>query len=366
MAHSIFSSIISVIAVQREWEPMMRDDGRTQQMRGNARGGAHRNAAEIGKGAQPLLCLSEAEVADLLEPRALLAGLAVGFRALADGEVQSPARPEITVPGRGFSLAMPAWMPGMNVTVKTVNVFDGNLALGLPNHLALITLFDPATGMPVCVMDGTCITGMRTAAAAVLSVDVLARKDARIVTLIGAGVQGREHLRLLPLVRDFAEIRIASLHLEDAEALARRDPRAYAVSDVANAVQGSDVVCLATHAPAPVIAADWLRPGTHVSSVGYAPPSGELPVELLQQARLFVESSEAFLAPPVGCAELAAISPDAGTMLGEVLTGRKAGRQHAAEITVYKAMGIAMEDMVAAHLAYEQARAGKCGSTVMV
>jgi ornithine cyclodeaminase/thiomorpholine-carboxylate dehydrogenase len=353
-----------VVATQKDREAKMTDDGKRLQRRGHPRGGPHRNAAEIGKGAQPLLCLSEAEVADLLEPRALLDGLAAGFRALADGKVQSPARPEITVPGRGFSLAMTAWMPGMHVTVKTVNVFDGNLALDLPNHLALITLFDPRTGMPVCVMDGTCITGMRTAAAAVLSVDLLARKDARIVTLIGAGVQGREHLRLLPLVRDFAEIRIASLHPEDAEALARRDPRAHAVRDVAAAVQGSDVVCLATHAAAPVIAADWLRPGTHVSSIGYAPPSGELPLDVLQRARLFVESSEAFLAPPVGCAELAATSPDAGTMLGDVLTGRKAGRRHDDEITVYKAMGIALEDMVAAHLVHERARRDHRGSIV--
>lgn len=344
-------------------------------------------AARISKGARPLLILSEAEVRDLLDPVALLDALADGFRALAGGRVQAPPRPEIVVPAKGFSLAMPAWTPGMHVCVKVVNVFEGNLALGLPNHLALITLFDSATGLPVCVMDGTYITGLRTAAAAILSVRALARPEAKVATLVGAGVQGREHLRLLPLVRDLTEIHIASLHEADAEDLAACDPRARKVDarkvgahkidarrgdDLEAAVRQSDIVCLATHAYEPVIDAAWLRPGTHVTSVGYAPPRGELPPELLREvkqgrARLFVETMDAFEAPPVGCAELASLSAaDAVTLgevlLGDVLPGRNAGRRDAAEITLYKAMGIAMEDMVAADLVYRRALQQGIGS----
>lgn len=326
-------------------------------------------AAVIAKGQQPLLILSEAEVAALIDPADLLTALADGFRALARGAVQAPARPQITVPGRGFSLAMPAWSEGMPLSVKVVNVFEGNLDRDLPNHLALVTLFDAATGMPRCVMDGTYITGLRTAASAVLSVRELARPEAQVVTLVGAGVQGREHLRLLPLVRDFAEIRIASLHRADAEALAAQDPRARVADDLETAIRGSDVVCLATHSYEAVIGADWLRPGTHVSSVGYAPPRGEVPATLLQrvragEVRLFVETGDAFAAPPVGCAELAGLSPDHGTTLGDMLSGKAPGRRNATEITFYKAMGTAMEDMVAADLAYRQALARNIGSWV--
>src|SRR6185295_4778847 len=119
---------------------------------------------------------------------------------------QSPARTELSVPGKGFSLAMPSWRPGLQLTVKIVNVFDGNLDIDLPNHLALINLFDPDTGATSCVMDGTYITGIRTAASAVLSARMLSRSGSRIATVIGAGVQGREHVRLLPLIRDFEHI----------------------------------------------------------------------------------------------------------------------------------------------------------------
>jgi alanine dehydrogenase len=126
-------------------------------------------AFEINKGKQSVLILSEAAVAELLDSRELLGELEKSFGALARGEVQCPPRPEITVPGKGFSLTMAAWQPGMLICVKAVNVFEGNLALVLPNHLAIINLFDPDTGVVRCVMDATCITGTRTAAAAVLS-----------------------------------------------------------------------------------------------------------------------------------------------------------------------------------------------------
>lgn len=317
---------------------------------------AGRAAAEIRKGELAVIGLSEAQVAALLEPAALLDALAEGFRRLALGEMQTPPRPEVRVPGKGFSLAMAAWCPGMNIAVKVVNVFEGNLSLDLPSHLAVITLFDPETGAPLCVMDGTHITAMRTSASAVLSVRMLARPDARIATVVGAGVQGREHLRLLPLAGRFDELRIASLRFSDAERLARLCPKARAVADIEAAVRTSDVVCLATHAAAPVIEPGWVRPGTHVTSVGYCPPSGELPPDLARDHRLFVEASDAFEAPPIGCAELCGLPADLGVRLGDVLLGKAAGRERADQITVYKAMGIAMEDLVAADLVYRRAR----------
>ncbi len=313
-------------------------------------------AFEIKKGTRQVMTLSEAEVEKYLDLQELLNGLEDGFRGLELGEIQSPPRSKLSVAGKGFSLAMPAWRSGMQITVKIVNVFDGNLDIDLPNHLALINLFDPNTGATSCVMDGTYITGIRTAASAVLSARMLCRSESRIATVIGAGVQGREHLRLLPLIRDFERINICSLRFEDAQKLATRSEVARATTDVEAAVRESDIVCLAAHSPTPVIKPDWVKLGAHVSSVGYCPPNGELPKDLAREHHLFVETLDAFQPTPVGCGELAGLDASTGTTLGAVALGRKPGRLSDVEITVYKAMGVAMEDMVAANLAYQSAK----------
>ncbi|MFF5261238.1 ornithine cyclodeaminase family protein [Actinomadura viridis] len=312
-------------------------------------------AFQITKGPREVMTLSEREVEDNLDLGELLDGLEDGFRRLELGEVQSPPRPEVTVPSKGFSLAMSAWAPGMQICVKVVNVFDANLEIGVPNHLAMINLFDPETGATTCVMDGTYITGIRTAASAVLSARLLGRGDARVATIIGAGVQAREHLRLLPMIRELDHVNVCSLHWEDARRLADENEIARARADIEAAVRESDIVCLATHSASPVIDPEWLKPGTHVSSVGYFPPDGELPRELAIRHRLFVESPEAFEAPPIGCGELSGVDPATATTLGAVIAGRRPGRADDTEITVYKAMGIGMEDMVAANLAYRRA-----------
>jgi ornithine cyclodeaminase/alanine dehydrogenase-like protein (mu-crystallin family) len=326
--------------------------------------GAAKAAFEITKGARQVMTLSEADVERYLDLRELLDSLEDGFRGLELAEYQSPPRPQVTVPGKGFSLAMPAWRPGMPIGVKVVNVFDGNLEVGLPNHLAMIMLFEQDTGATCCVMDGTYITGIRTAASAVLSARMLGRGEARVATVIGAGVQGREHLRLLPLIRDFERLNVCSLNVDEAERLAACHPLARARQDVEAAVRESDIVCLATHSATPVIQAEWLKAGTHVSSVGYYPPAGELPIALAREHRLFVETLDAFAPTPVGCAELAGINRDRATTLGIVALGRAPGRQNESEITVYKAMGIAMEDLVAANLAYQRAKLEQGGGVM--
>jgi ornithine cyclodeaminase/alanine dehydrogenase-like protein (mu-crystallin family) len=322
-------------------------------------------AFEISKGPQRVMTLSESDVERCLDPRELLDGLEDGFRGLELGDVQSPARPVLSVPGKGFCLAMPAWRPGMQLTIKIVNVFDDNLAIDLPNHLALINLFDPDTGAASCVMDGTYITGIRTAASAVLSARMLSRPGSRVATVIGAGVQGREHLRLLPLIRELDRINVCSLRFEDAQKLAAQSAIARAAADIEAAVRESDIVCLATHSPEPVIEPKWVKPGAHVSSVGYYPPNGELPTGLAKTHRLFVETLDAFQPAPVGCGELAGMDSSTGTTLGTVALGRTPGRVSETEITVYKAMGIAMEDMVAANLVYQRARRDGVGGVMV-
>jgi ornithine cyclodeaminase/thiomorpholine-carboxylate dehydrogenase len=297
-----------------------------------------------------VLILNREEVEALLDLDDLLAGLKRGFQQLADGEVAAPHRNALTTPD-GFLLGMPGRIDG-HMTVKVVTVYEQHD----PSHLATIGLYDPRTGACRAFMDGTYITAIRTSAAAAVATDILARRDARTLALIGAGVQGEHHLRTFPLVRDFEEIRISSLYPEDAHRLAALHPRAHAVDDPAAAVRGADVVALATHSPHPVIDPEWIAPGTHVSSVGYHPPDGELPRTLLDKASLFVETLEAFEPPPVGCAELD--TPREATVIA------RGERQNEHEITVYKAMGHVMEDIVAAELVYARARETGRGTAI--
>jgi ornithine cyclodeaminase/thiomorpholine-carboxylate dehydrogenase len=313
-----------------------------------------------------ILLLGEADVRRLLDLEALLGALADEFMALSRGQVVAPLRSEVAVPDAGLLLAMPAYRSGRKIAVKLVSVFHGNEALGIPSHQALICLFDPATGTPLALMDGASITAMRTAGVAALSTWLLARDTARVLAIVGAGVQGRAHLTMLPRVRDFAEVRIASLRLAHAEQLAAADPRACAVASVADAVRGADVVCLCTNSGAPVIELDWLAPGAHVTSVGYRPPGGELHRRVIEAGRLFVETRLSFAPPPAGCAELVGLDRSRGMELGEVLLGTAPGRQSAAEITVYKAMGHACEDMAAASLVYERALREAVGQVVEI
>lgn len=313
-----------------------------------------------------ILLLNETEVQRLLDPDALLEQLSESFRALSSGLVDAPKRIGVSVPDTGFLLAMPAYQQGREITVKLVSIFHDNQQRGIPTHQALICLFDYETGTPVSLMDGTSITALRTAGAAALATRLLARTDTRVLAIIGAGVQGHAHLRMLPHVRPFSEIRIASRHLAHAQQLTAIDARARAVETVEEAVRGADVVCLCTDAGQPMISLDWLALGTHVNSVGYAPPGGELDPKVIMQGRLFVETRQAFEPPPAGCAELAGMNPDLGTEIGEVLLDRLPGRQSPDELTVYKAMGHACEDLAAASLVYHYAKQKGVGRTVIL
>jgi ornithine cyclodeaminase/alanine dehydrogenase-like protein (mu-crystallin family) len=302
-----------------------------------------------------VLSLDAAEVERLLDAESLFAALAEAFKALSSGDVSVPPRISAEVPDAGFLAAMPGYVPGMAIAVKLVSVFPRNHDRGLPSHQALIALFDPDTGTPLCVMDGTYITAFRTAAAAALSAKLLAREDATVLAIIGAGVQGAAHLRLLPQIRRFSATRVASRDHELARRLAAEQPGARAVESFEKAVRGADVVCLCTHSGEPVVRADWLKGGVHVTSVGYSPPRGELDPQIADRGSLFVEGRVAFNPPPAGCGELTGIDPDTATEIGEVLLGRRPGRRSEDEITVYKSMGHAVEDAAAASIVYQAA-----------
>src|SRR5690242_2018660 len=292
-----------------------------------------------------MLVLSRGDVERCLDPGALLDAVSQGLQALSAGGIDAPPRSGVQVPA-GALLTMAGARSGGPIVVKHVGVFPGNAELQLETHQATICVFDATTGRCLAVMDGEHITALRTAAAAALAVRALARRDARTLAIVGSGVQARAHLRMLALVRDFAEVRIVARDPHAAERLG---------GTPADAPGDADVVCLVTSAPDPVLRAGDVAPGAHVSSVGYNPPRGELDPELARTGRLFVETRGAFAPPPAGAGELAGLDPSAATELGEVLAGRAPGRRDAAEITVYKAMGHVAEDAAAAELAYRAA-----------
>ena len=299
-----------------------------------------------------MLVLTRNEVETLLDPHELLAEIEAGFRALSEGQINVPPRNQAIAP-KGILVGMPAYMPGRHMSVKLVTVFHENKTV--PAHQATITLFNSDTGTPVAFMDGEHVTAMRTAAGAILSAKQLARKESRLLAIVGAGVLGHAHLKMIGTLTGIEEIWIASKDFLQAQALAARDSRAQAVDSVMQAVSNADIVCLCTSSAEPVIQKEWLKEGVHISSVGYRPPGGELPRDIVENGHIFVESKVAFNAPPVGCSELQGLDPESGTELGEMLLKRRPGRRSEKEATVYKSMGHAMEDLVAANLVYQKA-----------
>jgi alanine dehydrogenase len=273
------------------------------------------------------------------------------FVELSAGRASVPPRVAAYVPERGLLGAMPGYVDGV-LAAKLVALFPGHE----PSHQALIAVFDAETGTPRALMDGTHITAVRTGASSAVATRVLARENARVLTVLGAGVQGRSHLDAVRRVRSFEEVRVASRTFEHAQALAE-EAGAVAVASFEEAVPGADVVCCCTHASEPVLRREWLAPGAHVCSVGASQKGPELDTETVRAGVLCVESRIAFEPPPAGAFELQELDRDAAVELGEVLAGTRPGRTSEEQLTVYKSMGHAVEDAAAAALVLERAAA---------
>jgi len=294
--------------------------------------------------------LDQNAVAELLEVDLLLERLERAFVELSAGRASVPPRIAAFSPD-GLLGAMPGYVDGV-LAAKLVTLFPGHE----PSHQALIAVFDAETGTARAVMDGTHITAVRTGASSAVATRALSREDSRVLTILGAGVQGRSHLDAARRVRDFDEIRVASRNHEHAQAFAE-ETGATAVESFEVAVRGADVVCCCTHAAEPVLSREWLSPGTHVTSVGAALDGPELDPETIRAGLLCVESRVAFSPPPAGSFELQGLEPERAVELGEVLAGTRPGRTSEDEITVYKSMGHAVEDAAAAALVLERASA---------
>jgi alanine dehydrogenase len=310
--------------------------------------------------------LSEKDVRAVLSMDDLIAAMETALDQFSAGGVRQPLRNIVEVGGHAFYGVMPAFIgTPAALGTKLVSVYHSNAARGLPSHLATIVLHDPETGGLLAIMDGRYITEARTAAVSAASARHLARQDARVLAILGSGVQARSHLDALSRVRSFDEIRVwgrnaarVAALLDDAPAHARA--RLVAADSVEAAVDQADVIALVTASREPVLHRTAVRDGTHVCAVGACrPDQREMETALVRDARVFVDSRAGALAEAgdlVIPIKEGALDPShiAGE-LGDVLGGRLQGRRNASEITIFKSLGMAVEDVAAAHLAFERA-----------
>jgi ornithine cyclodeaminase/alanine dehydrogenase-like protein (mu-crystallin family) len=316
------------------------------------------------------LILGHDDVLAALSPENCAEAMAAVLAAHARHEALMPLRSVIPFEGAaGFMGLMPAWRGGSDpvFALKALCIMPGNPARGLDSHQGTVTLFDGSTGAPRAILDASAVTSVRTAAVSAVATRLLAREDARVLAILGAGVQGRAHLRSLAGVREFAEVRVYAPSTEHARALA--DGTAVIASSAEEAVRGADVVVLATSSREPVVSHGWLAPGAHVNAIGASVPSArELDVETVATCALFCDSRES-LRNEAGEYRLAVERGSIGkdhirAELGEVLAGMAPGRSGEDELTVFRSLGLAVEDLAAAECAVARAREFGIGTEV--
>jgi ornithine cyclodeaminase/alanine dehydrogenase-like protein (mu-crystallin family) len=292
------------------------------------------------------MILDEAAVRALLRMEELIPAMAEALADLSSGKIVQPLRHVVPVAEhRGFLAVMPAYRRALGA--KLVTFFPGNR--GIPTHHALVLLVRPETGEPLATMDGRLITEMRTAAVSAVATRALARPEAAVLAILGSGVQAGSHLEAIRLVRDLREVRVWSPR--NAREFASQHGVRAAVS-AAEAVRGADVVVVATTSTTPVLLGEWLSPGAHVNAIGATRPQWrELDDVALRRARLFVESREAATRES---GDVIAAAKEV-VEIGEVLAGKAAGRRSPDEITLFKSVGVAVEDLAAAELVHRKA-----------
>jgi len=316
----------------------------------------------------PLL-LTESDVAACLDMPSLIPVMREALIAFSRGDVVQPVRQSLAIqPGGGFYGVMPAHVPAADGGVfglKSVSVFPGNNARGLPSHLAHVLLLDGSTGQLIAIMDGRLITEMRTAAVSAVSVALLATPAADTLAILGSGVQAKSHLEAVACVRSLASVRVWSRTRAHAERFAREHAALASCpirvcATVPEAVVGADIVVTATHATEPILRREWITPGAHLCVVGSSHPRHrEVDTATVLGSIVYVDSRSA---AAVEAGDL--LIPEAEEVydldwiegeLGEALAG-ETKRVSDTDITLFKSLGIAVEDIAAARLIVERAR----------
>ncbi|MGB0554957.1 MAG: ornithine cyclodeaminase family protein [Alphaproteobacteria bacterium] len=297
------------------------------------------------------LSLNEQEISEILKMEELIEVMEKAMIAFSAGEVTQPPRKLIPVePHAGYFGPMPAISKDA-MGIKLVNFYPGNAALGILTHNAMILLFKPETGEPLAIMEGGLITEMRTAAVSAVATRPLASPDAKILAVLGAGVQAKSHVEAMRCVRDFDEVRVWARNPEKAKAFA--DEHGAIAMDAEDAVRGADVVVTATSSQVPVLKGEWLKDGAHVNAVG-APIATwrELDDAVMSRCTVIADSRDA-------CMNESGDMILSGTRIhaeiGEVLAGDASVA--AEETTLFKSVGLAVQDVFAAQMVYEKVNA---------
>ena len=291
--------------------------------------------------------LDEAAVEGLLRMEEVIPAMERALSDFSSGKVVQPVRTMLPVgEHQGFLGLMPAYT-GAALGTKLVAFYPHNTEV--PTHHATILLFKPETGEPLVTVDGRLITEVRTAAVSAVATQHLARPDASVLAIIGSGVQAHSHLEALRLVRNFREVRVWSPRRAAAFA---KEHGVRAAPSAEEAVRGADVVVTATTSPTPVLSGGWLAPGAHINAVGAPRPDWrELDDEVLRLSKVYVDSREAALKESGDVIAAGKIFAE----IGEVVSVAKPGRQSAEEITLFKSLGLAVEDVATAELVYHKA-----------
>ena len=301
----------------------------------------------------------EERVRDLLSMTDLIPTMADALAALSAGAAVQPVRTVVPVEDhRGFLGLMPAYNKALGAKIVTFYPHNKDVH----THNGLILLFKPETGEPLCVMDGRLITEMRTAATSAAATKLLAREDSHVLAILGSGVQARSHLEAMRCVREITEVRVWSPHNAGRFAA---EHNVTAAASAEECVRGADIVCVVTGSETPVLKGDWLSPGMHVNAVGANRPTWrELDDECLNRSKIYVESSDAAFKESGDIIATAQVSeretvvtgsPTTIHELGDVINGEAIGRATSDEITLFKSLGQAVEDIAAADLVYRRA-----------
>ena len=301
-------------------------------------------------GMQAPLFLDEEQVRKHLRMAGLIPAMEKALIDFSAGKVTQPVRSVIMIdPPGGFFGMMPALTPD-GLGIKIVTFYASNAERGIPTHMATIFLVDPETGAPLAVMDGTLITEMRTAAVSAAATKLLASPDAKVLAILGSGVQARSHMEALRLVKNFAEVRVWSRTPEHAERFAKEiGAKAMPPED---AVRDADVVVTTTNSKTAVLKGSWLKPGCHVNAVGACRPDWrELDDDAMGNV-VYVDSREAAMKES---GDLILSAAKIYAELGEALAGEVPLRAN--ETTIFKSLGMAVEDIAAALLVYRSVSA---------
>jgi ornithine cyclodeaminase len=323
-----------------------------------------------------VLIVEQREVSRLLPMDDCMDAVAQALISLARGDALMPLRTIVWLPDRtGGLVAMPSALPSAGALgIKVITVFPGNVGTEFDSHQGAVLLFEGEHGRLLAIIDATEITAIRTAAVSGVATRLLAREDAGDLAILGSGTQARSHLEAMFLVRPVSRVRVWSRTRQRAEAFAERASARHSVpvevtSTASDAVDGADLICATTSSPQPVLLGEWLAPGAHVNAIGAVGPSNrELDTLAIARSRLYVDRRESAVNEAgefVQAQAEGAIGQDhiVGE-IGEVLAEIAPGRQTHEEITVFRGVGLAIEDLAAARVIYQRAVDGGAGVQV--